>query len=123
MKGQEGIFVVPATGGEPRQVTRLDRTVNEREHFWPSFLPDGEHFFFVASHPASSRRGLDHTLYVGSVNGDRRVRVPGISSRALYVPTGHVLYATAGTVLAQKFDTTPFQLRGDPIDRRGRSVG
>jgi len=115
VKGQEGIFVVPATGGEPRQVTRLDRTMNEREHFWPSFLPDGEHFFFVASHPTPGGRGLDHTLYVGSVNGDPPVRVPGIASRTLYVPTGHVLYATAGTVLAQKFDTTTFQLRGDPI--------
>jgi eukaryotic-like serine/threonine-protein kinase len=115
VKGQEGIFVVPAMGGEPRQVTRLDRTLNEREHFWPSFLPDGEHFFFVASQPASGRRGLDHTLYVGSLNGDRPVRVPGIASRTLYVPTGHVLFAAAGTVLAQKFDTTTFQLRGDPV--------
>jgi len=115
VKGQEGIFVVPATGGEPRQVTRLDRTLNEREHFWPRFLPDGEHFFFLASHPASGRRGLDHTLYVGSVNGDRPVRVPGIASRVLYVPTGHVLFGASGTVLAQKFDTTTFQLSGDPI--------
>ena len=115
MKGREGIFVVPATGGEPKQVTRLDPTANEREHFWPSFLPDGEHFFFLASRPASDRMGLDHTLYVASVSGAPAVRVDGIDSRTIYVPTGHVLYASAGTVLAQKFDTTTFQLRADPI--------
>jgi eukaryotic-like serine/threonine-protein kinase len=115
VKGREGIFVVPATGGEPKQVTRLDRTANEREHFWPSFLPDGDHFFFLASRTASDGRGLDHALYVTSVTGDPVVRVEGIHSRAVYVPTGHVLYANAGTVMAQKFDTTTFQLRADPI--------
>ena len=115
VKGREGIFVVPAAGGEPKQVTQIDRTTNEREHFWPSFLPDGEHFFFLASRTASDQRGLDHTLYVASVNGDPAVRVADIDSRVLYVPTGHVLFADAGTVMAQQFDTKTFQLRADPI--------
>ena len=115
VKGREGIFVVPAAGGKPTQVTRLDRATNEREHFWPSFLPDGEHFFFLASRTASDQRGLDHTLYVASLSGDPAVRVADIDSRVLYVPTGHVLYANAGAVMAQQFDTKTFQLRADPI--------
>jgi serine/threonine protein kinase/Tol biopolymer transport system component len=115
VKGREGIFVVPATGGEPKQVTQLDLTTNEREHFWPSFLPDGEQFFYLASRIASDRIGLDHTLYVGSLSGKPAVRVADIDSRVSYVPTGHVLYASAGTVMAQQFDTRTLQLRGDPI--------
>jgi Tol biopolymer transport system component len=115
VKGREGIFVVPATGGEPKQVTRLDLTTNEREHFWPSFLPDGEQFFYLASRIASDHIGLDHTLYVGSLSGKPAVRVADIDSRVFYVPTGHVLYASAGTVMAQRFDTRTLQFHGDPI--------
>ena len=113
--GQEGIFLVPATGGEPRQVSRLDRSVGEREHFWPSFLPDGDHFFYVVSRPARGRSMLDHTVYVGSINGNVRTRVADIDSRMIYEPTGHVLYANAGTVMAQQFDLRTFQLLGDPV--------
>ena len=107
-------------GGEPKQVTRLDRVAGEREHFWPSFLPDGEHFFFLASRTNAEPAGLDHTVYVGSVPAVPPIRVTDIDSRdGSYVPTGHVLYANEGTVLAQKFDTRTFQLRGRPDpDRR-----
>ena len=112
--GQEGIFVVPATGGEPSQVTRLDRQSGEREHFWPSFLPDGRHFFYVASRHASGRLVNEHTVYVGSVTGIPPTRVGDIDSRMVYVPSGHVLYVNAGTVMAQKFDLRTFQLQGEP---------
>jgi Tol biopolymer transport system component len=113
--GQEGIFLVPASGGEPRQVSRLDRSAGEREHFWPSFLPDGDHFFYVISHGAPGRATNDHTVYVGSVSGSPPKRVADVDSRMIYEPTGHVLYADAGTVMAQKFQLGTFQLLGDPV--------
>ena len=113
--GREGIFVVPATGGEPEPVTRLDRAAGEQEHFWPSFLPDGEHFFYVTSRRAPNRPGLDHTIYVGSTSGGPPTRVADADSRIVYVPTGHVLYASKGTVMAQAFDIGTFQLQGDPV--------
>jgi serine/threonine protein kinase/Tol biopolymer transport system component len=114
VSGEEGIFLVPATGGEPKQVTRLDRQSGEREHFWPSFLPDGQHFFYVASRPASGRLVNEHTVHVGSVTGIPPTRVGDIDSRMVYVPSGHVLYVNAGTVMAQKFDIRTFQLQGEP---------
>ena len=113
--GQEGIFLVPASGGEPRQVSRLDRSAGEREHFWPSFLPDGDHFFYVASHAAPGRFDLDHTVYVGSISGSTPTRVADVDSRMIYGPSGHVLYADAGTVMAQEFQLGTFQLLGDPV--------
>jgi Tol biopolymer transport system component len=33
----------------------------------------------------------------------------------IYVPTGHVLYASEGTVVARAFDLGTFQFRGDPV--------
>jgi Tol biopolymer transport system component len=113
--GQEGLFLVPASGGEPRQVSRLDRSAGEWEHFWPSFLPDGDHFFYVVSHAVPGRFALDHTVYVGSINSNVSKRVADVDSRMIYEPTGHVLYADAGTVMAQEFQLGTFQLLGNPV--------
>src|SRR6185503_2068809 len=43
-----GLFRVPAAGGEPVAVTRLDSTRNETGHRFPQFLPDGRHFLYAA---------------------------------------------------------------------------
>jgi hypothetical protein len=37
---------VPANGGTPRQVTKLDTGRGETSHLWPVFLADGKHFLF-----------------------------------------------------------------------------
>jgi hypothetical protein len=36
-----GIWQVPATGGQPVAITRLDLTQNERTHRWPDILSGG----------------------------------------------------------------------------------
>src|SRR5204862_2987 len=41
------IFRVPASGGVPRSVTRLDTKIHTT-HRWPFFLPDGRHFLYLA---------------------------------------------------------------------------
>jgi eukaryotic-like serine/threonine-protein kinase len=43
-----GIYQVPASGGQPKQVTRLDASRGETSHRWPFFFPDGNHFFYMA---------------------------------------------------------------------------
>jgi eukaryotic-like serine/threonine-protein kinase len=40
---------IPASGGTPQRVTTLDFGRNEGSHRWPSFLPDGNHFLFMAA--------------------------------------------------------------------------
>ena len=50
---------VSATGGTPTTVTTLKGA--ETEHLWPWFLPDGQHFLFLAVGP-----GL-RQLHVGSL--------------------------------------------------------
>jgi Tol biopolymer transport system component len=54
-----GIFKVPASGGEPQLVTKGNAP------FWPSALPDGDHFiFFVqgAGSPLRSRESMSGHL-------------------------------------------------------------
>ena len=46
--GAGPIFRVSAAGGEPKPVTTLDESRGETQHRWPSFLPDGRHFLYLA---------------------------------------------------------------------------
>lgn len=112
--GPDGIevYAVPAEGGTPEPVTEIDP---EREiaHFWPAFLPDGRHFLYMALE--TDRR---HSLYVGSIDGGEPVLVAEMNSRAVYVPTssgGQLLYASEGSLVAQPFDPTSFELSGSPV--------
>jgi serine/threonine-protein kinase len=40
------LYLVDAAGGEPVQLTTLDKDAAERSHRWPEFLPDGKHVVF-----------------------------------------------------------------------------
>src|SRR5262249_39685524 len=42
------IYRVPASGGTPVPITKLDTSAHETTHRWPRFLPDGRHFLFVS---------------------------------------------------------------------------
>ncbi|MGH9384496.1 MAG: protein kinase domain-containing protein, partial [Vicinamibacterales bacterium] len=114
-RGREGIYRVSAAGGSPSQVTKLDPTRSEREHRWPSFLPDGEHFFYVAASEQSQRTGLDNTVFIGSLTGGDRKFVIEVDSRMTYVRPGYVLYAQDGALLARQFNLNRLELVGDPI--------
>jgi len=47
-RGLGGLVVVDANGGVPRPVTQLDTTLHEVTHRYPYFLPDGEHYLYLA---------------------------------------------------------------------------
>ena len=112
---RQGIYRVPATGGSASLVTRVNRSRNEREHFWPSFLPDGKHFLYLVSifHPET--KTVTHTSYVASLDGPQTTRVADVESLMAYAPPGYVLYAQDGALLARPFDLDTFQIAGDPV--------
>src|SRR5262249_1054145 len=57
--GPDGrLYRVPERGGTPVAVTTLDTARRESGHFWPSFLPDGNRFLYLAY-----RSPMDCTLY------------------------------------------------------------
>src|SRR5262249_30225219 len=40
------LYTIPANGGTPRQITKLNTNSGATSHRWPAFLPDGRHFLF-----------------------------------------------------------------------------
>jgi eukaryotic-like serine/threonine-protein kinase len=110
-----GLYRVSASGGPITQVTALDQSRGESEHYWPSFLPDGVHFFYIATIAEKGGIGRRHTLFVGSTADAAVTRVADIDSRVSYSATGHVVYGHDGALMARQFDLRSRQFRSDPV--------
>jgi eukaryotic-like serine/threonine-protein kinase len=101
---------VSAGGGISVAVTKRQGG-KESSHYWPWFLPDGEHFLYVAR----ANEITSGDLYVTSLDAPhRRKLLIRNSSNAVY-SQGHILFAREGTLLAQPFDGAAQELRGDPF--------
>ncbi len=101
---------VKSGGGDLAAASELDKARKETAHAFPHFLPDGKHYFFVAS---SSDSQSPNATFVGLLDSKQRWPLAGIASEAVYSPTGHVLFMRDGSLMAQPFDAKNLQLTGD----------
>jgi eukaryotic-like serine/threonine-protein kinase len=118
--GGGAVFRVPATGGEPVPVTKIDPSRGEYAHHHPTFLPDGRHFLYLRAARPESRSGI----YVGSidVSPDQQSTERLIATTygpAFYVPpaagdAGLLFYLRNNTLMAQRFDPGRLALSGEP---------
>ena len=107
-----GLLRVPATGGEPTVITKIDRQRGEGDHMWPEFLPSGEAVLFTII-PAAG--GLDNAqiAVLDLRSGTSKVLIRG-GSHAHYVPTGHLVYGVSGTLRAVAFDLKRLEVGETP---------
>jgi hypothetical protein len=109
---------VAASGGSPREVTRLDRTQGEVSHRWPQASPDGKVLFFtVWTGPGWDEKHLEAQI-VGS--GERRLLVRGAST-GRYVSSGHLLYARNEELFVVPFDLAQLRVTGPPVTLADRA--
>ena len=97
---------VSSGGGTPTPATVLAN--GESAHRWPSFLPDDDHFLFLA------RVGAKNELRIGSLASTETKPLGLFESNAIYA-NGYLVFVRGNTLTAQAFDTTTLQLRGDAI--------
>ena len=105
------IHQVPATGGASAPITKLDTKLHST-HRWPFFLPDGQHFIYVASNH-SSPQGEQNGIYVASLDGKLNRFLVASLAGAAYAQ-GNLLYVRDSTLLAQAFDLNSLSLSGSP---------
>ena len=107
----DGLYRVPAAGGDPAPLTTLDTDEKETTHRWPCFLSDGRHFVFLAmkANPRDSR------LRVGSLDSGPLATLGGSGFNAAFAPPGHLLFLREGTLVAQPLDTSRLELSGDAL--------
>ena len=98
------LFRVPASGGEAVAVTKLDR---QSSHRFPSFLPDGRQFLFLAiGNPE---------IYLGSLDSAETWRLTPADTAGVYLQSGWLVWVRAGTLVAQRLDLERKALTGDPV--------
>jgi eukaryotic-like serine/threonine-protein kinase len=102
---------VSARGGTPEPLTTLGAT--ERSHRWPSILPGGSAVLYTAQSEGANFD--DATIMVRSLaTGEQRVVARGGTS-ATYLPSGHVVYGRAGTLMGVPFDLQRLEPTGRPV--------
>ncbi len=104
-----GIFRVRAAGGEPVAEREAKPEAGILRVLWPSFLPDGKRYLYLVRRP-------DRTYHImlAEVGGVAREVCPS-DSFAQYVAPGHLVFARAGTLLAQRFDAATGRVEGEPV--------
>jgi eukaryotic-like serine/threonine-protein kinase len=104
---------IPASGGRPpRAVTTLDASRPEGTHRWPYFLPDGNHFLFMAAllGPVSE----ENVFYLGSLD-DKGSRILFHGSSPIAYGSEHVLYMADNVLMARPFDPVKLVVKGEPV--------
>ncbi|HEX5132235.1 MAG TPA: protein kinase [Candidatus Krumholzibacteria bacterium] len=104
------IMRIPASGGTPVPATTLDPELKETAHRFPSFLPDGKHFLYVA---LPGPDGVPQTR-TGSLDGDTGPVLLTSLSRATYSEPGYLLFNQNESVVAQPFDAASRTAHGTP---------
>jgi serine/threonine protein kinase len=108
------LYRVPASGGTAVPVTKLDTSVYQTTHRFPSFLPDGRHFLYLAG--ASALHGTLPTdgIYAGDLGGGKGVFLFRADSQAIF-SRGWLLCMHGSALQATPFDPSSRRVRGEPV--------
>jgi serine/threonine protein kinase len=109
---RNGIYRVPASGGELVAVTTLDSSRNETRHLDPRFLPDGKRFLYVRASTLAGRS----MLCAGSLQSGERKEIMPVESNVDFVASqfaangnprqGYLIFTTGRMLSAKTFDLT-----------------
>ncbi len=103
------LFHVSAEGGTLQPLTTLDSANGESDNVSPQVLPDAKAVLFTVVSAGNVQ------IVVQSLETEeRRVVLEGVTG-ARYVPTGHLVYPEAGTLMAVTFDLEQLKVTGSPI--------
>jgi serine/threonine protein kinase/Tol biopolymer transport system component len=109
------LYRVASTGGQPVQVTKLDASRHETSHRFPSFLPDGRHFLYMAMGFGSAPEDPPNAIRVASLDGKLDKALVQTNFTNSGYARGHLLYVREGTLLAQPFDPGRLEIAGPPV--------
>ena len=109
-----GLWQVPASGGEPRELTKPNRARGEKSHRWPHCLPGGKAVLFSVGTSRLTRWDDARIEVLRLPSGERRTILEGGTSAA-YVDSGHLVYRWGTSILAAPFDVDRLATTGAPV--------
>jgi serine/threonine-protein kinase len=101
-----GLWRVSEAGGEATRVTTIG---DELQHHFPEVLPGGSLLYSGVGRPS----GTGERVYMESAGSNQRKSL-FIGAAPHYLPTGHLVYAQAGQLLAVRFDAARQVVIGTP---------
>ena len=106
----EALWQVPADAGMPQPLTTLDATNGETGHQLPHWLPGGRAIVYTVIGGGTTRIGVRSIA-----GGEQKILVEHGAADARYTPSGHLLYAQSGVLMAAPFDIGSLQLTGGAV--------
>ena len=104
-----GLSMVAAAGGAPKVLTELKQ---ERGHRWPEVLPGGRQVLFTTTSGGEWDNAQIYVLEIAT--GQRKLLIDG-GTYGRYSPSGHLIYAKGGALMAAPFDLATLRLTGPPV--------
>ena len=101
---------IPDAGGAPQPLTRLEK--RETVFLWPEFLPGSKAVLFTAGSMANTATMRVGVYSIG--NGQRRDLISG-ATHPEYAPSGQLVYAQQGTLMAVPFDAQRLAVTGAAV--------
>jgi len=106
------LWKMPDNGGSPEVLTTLQP--GEPFHFLPDLLPNGKAILYSVGN-RNSIWTADFKIVVQSFEtGERRALIDD-GADPQYVPTGHLVFARKGALMAAPFDPDRLEVRGAPV--------
>ena len=107
-----GLFEVPATGGAPQAVTKLDRPGGT--HRLPWFLPGGKRVLYLSG-AQTSDTSKDTAIMALDLATGKSTLVAKENSEGRFVRPGYLAFVREGNLLLQPFDPSSLKLSGAPV--------
>jgi Tol biopolymer transport system component len=102
---------VPDAGGTTQPLTRIEK--GEATHRWPEFLPGGKAVLFAAGSTAVNFTNAKGDLQLVGTS-ERRNLIQGVIGLR-YAPSGHLVYAQGGSLMAVSFDPRRLNVAGPAV--------
>jgi serine/threonine-protein kinase len=106
---ESGIFSIPAGGGEALPVTTPDAQQGEVAHRWPHYVAEGRALLFSVQRRDGDPPDASRIAVLSLRTGEQRVLAEG--TFPIFAPSGHVLYARGGRMIASPFSVDELEVR------------
>ena len=108
------IHRVAAAGGIAVAVTTINEERQETTHRFPWFLPDGNHFLYLAGSHTAGVESEANAIFVATLDGKVNKLLLNVRSNPAYAG-GRLFFVRQHTLMAQTLDLGKLQLTGDAV--------
>lgn len=109
-----GVLRIPAAGGQPEEAATIDFARGERAHRYPCVVPGANAVLFTVSTADAETFNDARIVVLDTRTGRRKTLVEG-GTHPRYSPSGHLVYARDGNLLAVRFDSSRLAISGQPF--------